>query len=130
MIAPNKKAWTPQHRVSPYLNPIQRAMIYKSMVRFKMEDGSSVWMAASETSLSRLDAIQMGAVQNCSSARGMKAIQPLAQRRQVGALTLFHQIYHKDAPTLLNSVLPPPPVVRVATRASTYRHTAAVAIPP
>ena len=38
-------------RVSPYLNPNQQAMIYKIMVRSKMEYVLSVWTAVSETSL-------------------------------------------------------------------------------
>ena len=37
-------------RVLPYLNPNQRAMIYKSMVRSKREYVLSVWMSDSETS--------------------------------------------------------------------------------
>ena len=37
-------------RDSPYLNPNQRALIYKSMVRYKVEYVSYVWKAASETS--------------------------------------------------------------------------------
>ena len=98
-----------------------------------MEYISSVWMAASETSLGILDAtqsrdIKIIAIPEASLRRN--AIQPLAQRRPVGALTLFHQIYYGDAPTLLNGMLPLPPVVRRATRASTPQHTAAVAIPP
>ena len=49
-------------RVLPYLNPNQGAMIYKTTVKAKMECVSCVWLAASETSLDRLDAIQIRAV--------------------------------------------------------------------
>ena len=65
------------NKVSPYLNPNQQAMIYKSMVRSKMEYVSE---------------------QECH--------KPLAHRRQVGALALFHWVHHEDAPSLLNSMLP------------------------
>ena len=59
-------------------------------------------MAPSETSLGRLDAIQRRAVKIMSEAPlSRNAIQPLAQRRQVGAPTLFHWIYNGDALTLL-----------------------------
>ena len=76
-----------------------------------MEYLSFVWMAASETSLGRFDVIQRRTakiiVMAASSLR-RNAIQPLAKRRQVGALTLPHLIHYGDAPTLLNSMLPPP----------------------
>ena len=83
--------------------------IYKSVVRSNMTYVSSVWMAASKTWVGRLDAIQRRAVKiiampEASLSRG--AIQPLAQRRQVGAFTLFHRIYHGDAPSLFSSLLP------------------------
>lgn len=53
-------------------------------------------------------------------------IQPPAQRRQIGALTFFQRIYYVYAPTVSNSMLPPPPIVRKAIGAPSH-HTAAVA---
>ena len=120
-------------RVSPYLNPNQRAMIYKSMVRSNMEYVSFVWTAASKTSLVQLGATQRRAVKIIAiseASLSRNAIQPLAQRRNISALTLFHWIYHGDAPKLPNSMLPPPPEVRRATRTSTSHHTAVVGILP
>ena len=45
-------------RVAPYLLPTQRAMIYKAIIRSKMEYASSAWFGATPTSLSQLDAVQ------------------------------------------------------------------------
>ena len=70
-------------RVSQYLNPNQGAIIYKTMGKAKMECVSCVWLAASETSLGRLDAIQMRAFKMIAmpvTSLSRYAIQPLAQR--------------------------------------------------
>ena len=76
-----------------------------------MEYVSFVWMTASETLLGRLAAIQTRAVKIIAltgTSMNRNTIQPLTQRRQVCALTLFHRIYHENAPILLNSMHPPP----------------------
>ena len=49
-------------RVAPYLLPTQRAMIYKAIIRSKMEYASSAWFGATPTSLSQLDAVQRRAI--------------------------------------------------------------------
>ena len=77
-------------------------MIYKSIMKSKTEYVCQIRVA----SFSR------------------NAIHLYAQRRQVGALILFHRIYHGDAPTPLNNISPPPPV-----DIPTCHHTPAVAIP-
>ncbi|KAI8502450.1 hypothetical protein Bbelb_200380 [Branchiostoma belcheri] len=53
-------------------------------------------------------------------------IQPLKQRRQVGALTLLHRMYNQDAPAPLNSLLPNPYVHRRETRLSRSQHSNAL----
>ena len=76
-------------RVSPYMNPNQRVMIYKITVRSKMQ-------YASETSLGRLDVIQTRAVKIIAmpeASLSRNANQPLAKRREVGGLTLFHRMH-------------------------------------
>ena len=45
-------------RAAPYLVATQRVIVYKVMVRSKMEYASSAWFGATPTSLSRLDAVK------------------------------------------------------------------------
>lgn len=119
-------------RASRFLNPIQRATIYKSMVRSWMKYASSIWMGASATSLGRLDAIQRQAIRIIGlpqQALEARSIQPLDQHRKVGALTLLHQMYYKEAHALLNELVVPPPTFRRSTRQSTSRHACSVSGP-
>ncbi len=97
-----------------------------------MEYASSVWTGASPTSLARLDAIQRRAVEIIgvpSESPLLDSIQPLQHRREVGALTLFHRMYHGAAPDLLVQMLPPPAPVTRTTRRSTSRHSASLVVP-
>ena len=96
----------------------QRAVIYKSMMRYKLEYVSYVWKATSETWPGKVDTIQKRIVNIITMPDAflrMNATQPVAQSRQVSALILTHPIYHGDAPTLLNDILSPLPVERIAT---------------
>lgn len=121
-------------RASPYLDTSQKAMIYKSMVRSVMEYSSCAWMGATPTSLSQLDAVQKRAMRiigittddlNSNSTN----IQPLCHRRAVGALSLFHRMYHGNAPDLLCELLPEPHVIDPRLRRSVRTHHLAVAVP-
>ncbi|KAI8496905.1 hypothetical protein Bbelb_255600 [Branchiostoma belcheri] len=115
-------------RVSPFLCPRQRATIYKSMVRSSMEYASTVWMGVSATSLSALDAIKKRAIKIINLPQDSPdkiQIQPLEQRRNVGALSLLHRMYHQNATTLLTSLLPEPYIHRRETRLSTSQHSVA-----
>ena len=83
-------------RVSPYILPAQRAIIYKAMIRSKMEYASSAWIGATPTSLPQLDTIQNRAKRVIGLPTNEyedHRIQPLSHRRAVGAATLFHHMF-------------------------------------
>ena len=73
-------------RVAPYLLPAQKAMIYKAIIRSKMEYSSTAWYGATPTSLAQLDAVQRRAIRIIGLPENdllSHQIQPLATRRQV-----------------------------------------------
>ncbi|KAI8486115.1 hypothetical protein Bbelb_362150 [Branchiostoma belcheri] len=56
-------------------------------------------------------------------------IRPLDHRRKVGALTLFHRMYHREAPTLLNDLVHKHKEVRRVTRQSKSHHENTLVVP-
>ena len=119
-------------RVAPYLLPTQRAMIYKAIIRSKMEYASSAWFGATPTSLSQLDAVQRRAIRIIDLPEDdliSHQIQPLGTRREVGALTLFHRMYYGEAPELLCQLLPEHLQLDPRLRRSVRSHDLAVQIP-
>ena len=63
-------------RVAPYLLPTQRAMIYKAIIRSKMEYASSAWFGATPTPLSQLDAVQRRAIRIIDLPEGWPHLSP------------------------------------------------------
>ena len=119
-------------RVAPYLLPAQRAMIYKAIIRSKMEYSSTAWYGATPTSLAQLDAVQRRAIRIIGLPENdllSHQIQPLATRRQVGALTLFHRMYYGEAPELLLQLLPEHHQLDPRLRRSVRSHDLAVEVP-
>ena len=119
-------------RVAPYLLPTQRAMIYKAIIRSKMEYASSALFGATPTSLSQLDAVQRRAIRIIDLPEDdliSHQIQPLGTRRKVGALTLFHRMYYGEAPELLCQLLPEHLQLDPRLRRSVRSHDLAVQIP-
>ena len=119
-------------RVAPYLLPTQRAMIYKAIIRSKMEYASTAWCGATPTSLAQLDAVQRRAIRINDLPESdllSHQIQPLATRRQVGALTLFHRMYYREAPELLLQLLPDHHQLDPRLRRSVRSHDLAVEVP-
>ena len=110
----------------------QRAMIYKAIIRSKMEYASSAWFGATPTSLSQLDAVQRRAIRIIDLPEDdliSHQIQPLGTRREVGALTLFHRMYYGEAPELLCQLLPEHLQLDPRLRRSVRSHDLAVQIP-
>ena len=119
-------------RVAPYLLPTQRAMIYKAIIRSKMEYASSAWFGATPTSLSQLDAVERHAIRIIDLPVDdliSHQIQPLGTRREVGALTLSHRMYYGEAPELLCQLLPEHLQLNPCLRRSVRSHDFAVQIP-
>ena len=119
-------------RVAPYLLPTQRAMIYKAIIRSKMEYASSAWFGVTPTSLSQLDTVQRRAIRIIDLPEDdliSHQIQPLGTRREVGALTLFHRMYYGEAPELLCQLLPEHLQLDPRLRRSVRLHDLAVQIP-
>ena len=120
------------HRVAPYLLPAQRAMIYTPIIRSKMEYSSTAWYGATPTSLAQLDAVQRRAIRIIGLPENdllSNQIQPLATRRLVGALTLFHRMYYGEAPELLLQLLPEHHELDPRLRRSVRFHDLAVVDP-
>ena len=119
-------------RAAPYLVPTQRAIVYKAMVRSKMEYASSAWFGATPTSLSRLDAVQRRAIRIIDLPEKdliSHQIQPLGTRRAVGAITLFHRMFYNEAPELLCQLLPEHLQLDPRLRRSVRSHDLAVVVP-
>ena len=79
-------------------------MIYKAIIRSKMEYTSSAWFGATPTSLSQLDDAQRRAIRIIDLPEDdliSHQIQPLGTRREVVTLTLFYRMYYGEAPELL-----------------------------
>ena len=88
-------------RISPYILHAQRAIIYKSMIRSKMEYASSAWIGATPTSLGQLDSIQNRAKRVIGLPTNEyedHRMQPSSHRRAVGAATFFYRMFYKEAP--------------------------------
>ena len=96
-------------RVSPYILPAQRAIIYKSMIQSKMEHASSAWIGATPTSLAQLDSIQnraKGVIGLPTNEYEDYRMQLLSHCRAVGAATLFYRMFYMEAPELLCQLMP------------------------
>ena len=85
-------------RVSPYILPTHRAILYKAM---NMEYASSAWIGATRTSLAQLDSIQIRAKRVIGLPTNEyedHRIQPLSHRRAVKVATLFYRMFYKGGP--------------------------------
>ena len=97
-----------------------------------MEYSSTAWYGATPTSLAQLDAVQRRAIRIIGLPENdllSHQIQPLATRRQVGALTLFHHMYYGEAPELLLQLLPEHHQLDPRLRRSVRSHDLAVEVP-
>ena len=97
-----------------------------------MEYASSAWIGATPTSLAQLDSIQNRAKRVIGLPTNEyedHRIQPLSHRRAVGAATLFHRMFYKEAPELLCQLMPDIHVHDPRLRRSVRSHDLAVEVP-
>ena len=94
-------------RVAPYMLPTQRAMIYKAIIRSKMEYASSAWFGATPTSLSQLDAVQRRAIRIIDLG-GWPHLSPNSATGNPKRSWSPHIVppYYGEAPELLCQLLP------------------------
>ena len=102
------------------------------MVSSKMEYASSAWMKNPPTSFSKLDGIQRRALQIIGVSEvneNSHQLQQLSQRRPVGAMAIFHWVFHCEAPEFLQHLLPNQAKLNIRLRQSVWHHELAVKIP-
>ena len=119
-------------RVAPYLLPTQRAMIYKAIIRSKMEYVSSAWFGATPTSLSQLDAVQRRAIRIIDLPEDdliSHQIQPLGTRKRSWSPHIVPPYVLWRGPELLCQLLPEHLQLDPRLRRSVRSHDLAVQIP-
>ena len=92
-------------RARRVLSPPALSTIYKSYIRSQVEYCCPIWMGAAATFIKSLDRIQVRAIRILGDVEGNK-LQSLAHRRGVAAMSVFHRLINRQAPSPLHSLIP------------------------
>jgi hypothetical protein len=106
-------------RARRVLSPPALSTIYKSYIRSQVEYCCPIWMGAANTFIKSLDRIQVRAIRILGDVEGNK-LQSLAHRRGVAAMSVFHRLIFRQAPSPLHSLIPQELKIQRVSRRSRF----------
>jgi hypothetical protein len=80
-------------RCKPYFSSADLLKIYKAYIRPKMENNSTIWAGACQSTLKYLDSVQKRAIRLINDESITSSLAPLGHRRNIGALSLFYRYF-------------------------------------